>query len=215
MRSGVADPNAGMGIAEADFNGDGRPDLFVSNSRGQAHAVYGSANALLQFDDVRAEFTGFGTNLTGWGDSWVDLNNDGKPDLVLANGEIPVTNLAKDAVPVQVLAQRDGKYVDTGLLRGLRLNGRGVAAADYDNDGRVDIAINTIGGRLILLHNTAPPDLALGGPGAVFSPGAVMGRVLCQTAAGSSARCRRAAATSRPRIRACTSGSAARRRSRS
>ena len=39
----------------------------------------------------------FGTNLTGWGDSWVDLNNDGTLDLVLANGAIPVTNLAKDA----------------------------------------------------------------------------------------------------------------------
>ncbi len=34
------------------------------------------------------------------------------------------------------------------------MNGRGVAAADYDNDGRVDIAVNTIGGKLILLHNT-------------------------------------------------------------
>ena len=39
---GVADPNAGMGVAEGDFNGDGRPDLFVTNSRGQPHAAYQS-----------------------------------------------------------------------------------------------------------------------------------------------------------------------------
>ncbi len=38
--AGVADPNAGMGVAAADFNGDGHTDLFVSNSRGQPHAVY-------------------------------------------------------------------------------------------------------------------------------------------------------------------------------
>ncbi len=41
-RAGVADENAGMGIADADYGGDGRPDLFVSNSRGQRHAVYSS-----------------------------------------------------------------------------------------------------------------------------------------------------------------------------
>src|SRR5262249_58180594 len=39
---GVADRNAGMGVAEADFNGDGLPDLFVTNSRGQPHAAYES-----------------------------------------------------------------------------------------------------------------------------------------------------------------------------
>src|SRR5215212_1649053 len=38
--AGVADPNAGMGVAATDFNGDGRTDLFISNSRGQPHAVY-------------------------------------------------------------------------------------------------------------------------------------------------------------------------------
>ena len=41
---GVDDPNAGMGVAEGDCNGDGRPDLFVTNSRGQAHAAYQSAS---------------------------------------------------------------------------------------------------------------------------------------------------------------------------
>jgi hypothetical protein len=124
---------------------------------------------------VRREFTpAFGTNLTGWGDSWVDLNNDGKPELVLANGEIPVTNLAKNAVPPQVLVLRDGRYVDSGLLRGIRVNGRGVAAADYDNDGRVDLAINTIGGRLLVLHNTGPAAHWLEVAVAPFSPGAVV-----------------------------------------
>ena len=169
----VADANAGMGIAEADFSGDGRQDLFVSNSRRQTHAVYRATAGA--FRDVRAPFTSVLGSRTGWGDSWVDLNNDGRLDLVLANGAIPVTNLAKDAGPVQVLAQEGGgTFADAHILRGLRTNGRGLAAADYDNDGRVDVAINTVGGNLILLHNTGPVAHWLEVQLAPFSPGAVV-----------------------------------------
>jgi Na+-translocating ferredoxin:NAD+ oxidoreductase RnfD subunit len=151
----VADPNAGMGIAAADYSGDGRVDLFVTNSRRETHAVYRSEGR--SFGDARRPFTAaLGQNLTGWGDSWVDLDNDGLLDLVVANGAIPVKNLARDAQPIQVLAQRNGRFVPVRALEPVRLNGRGVAAADYDNDGRVDLAVSSIGGRLLLLRNTGP-----------------------------------------------------------
>jgi hypothetical protein len=169
----VADSNAGMGIAAADTNGDGRTDLFVSNSRRQTHAVYMSDRA--GFTDARSPFTAALGSRTGWGDSWVDLDNDGRLDLVLAAGAIPVTNLAKDAGPLQVLAQRaDGTFADAGVVPDLRTNGRGVAAADYDDDGRVDLAVNTIGGKLILLHNTSKAGHWLEVQVAPFSPGAVV-----------------------------------------
>jgi Na+-translocating ferredoxin:NAD+ oxidoreductase RnfD subunit len=191
----VADTNAGMGIAEADYNGDGRADLFVSNSRGQTHAIYRAKTAGSGFTDVRSQFAGaLGANHTGWGDSWVDLNNDGLLDLVLANGAIPVTNLSKDAGSIQVLAQRQNRrFASAGILRDLRTNGRGVAAADYDNDGRVDLAINTIGGRLLLLHNDGPAAHWLTVQLDPFVPGAVVTlveadgrRVVRETHAGSS-----------------------------
>jgi len=57
--AGVADPNAGMGVAATDFNGDGRTDLFISNSRGQGHAVYTGQPPLpsgSSFRDVRTAF---------------------------------------------------------------------------------------------------------------------------------------------------------------
>lgn len=80
---GIADHNAGMGVAAGDYNGDGRPDLFVTNSRGQPRAAYPSSVVHAETAYV-PETEMFGAALhrkatVGWGDSWVDLANDGKP----------------------------------------------------------------------------------------------------------------------------------------
>ena len=180
-RLGLADRNAGMGIAAGDFNGDGASDLFVTNSRGQSHAVFGSRRA--SFADARPAFlTAFGTNFTGWGDTWVDLNNDGRLDLVLSNGAIPVTNLSKDARPVQVLENLPGEFANATALVGLDAlppaNSRGLAAADFDNDGHVDLAINSIGGPLVLLRSTGGSGHWLEVALPRFAPGALVTAVL-------------------------------------
>src|SRR4029077_16174727 len=123
-----------------------------------------------------------GTNGTGWGDSWIDLANNGRLDLVLTNGAIPVTNLKRDAGPIQVLENTGGQFADAsravGLDPGPLVNGRGLAAADYDNDGRVDIAISSIAGPLILLHNTGSSGHWLEISLAKFAPGALVTAVL-------------------------------------
>jgi VCBS repeat protein/ASPIC/UnbV protein/uncharacterized protein DUF6851 len=189
--AGVADQKAGMGVAAADYSGDGLTDLFVSNSRGQGHGVYlgqppvagGSsfANAAPVFAEA------FGHTFTGWGAAWVDLNLDGYLDLVLANGAIPVTNLTKDAEPIQVLENRTaegipGQFVDGSAVVGVgnlpRVVGRGLVAGDFGNDGRPDIAVNTIGGRLQLLQPTGPHRHWLEVRLARFSPGAVVTAML-------------------------------------
>ncbi len=185
---GVADPFAGMGVAVGD-GADGRLNLFVTNSRREPSAAFHgvSTSGSPAFADARASFDpALGTAFAGWGASWVDLRNSGSPSLVLAAGAIPVTSLAGDAEPVRILApvgpaRTLQRYGDArGVLgpAGLRLNGRGLAAADAANDGRMDVAINTIGGKLVLLRPVGPVGHWLDVELTKFSPGAVVTAVL-------------------------------------
>ena len=173
--AGVADPFAGMGIAVDD----GR--LLVTNSRGEPSAAYRQTGSARFANDRPRVDPGLGSGFAGWGASWVDLRNTGRLDLVLTAGAIPVTNLAEDAETVRVLAQNEhGELRDNtpSVLGNVKLNGRGLAVADAWNDGRQEIAINTIGGNLVLLQPTKPSghwlDVAL----SRFSPGAVVTAIL-------------------------------------
>ena len=159
--AGAADPGSGMGVAAGDYDGDGRPDLFVTNARRQVHAAYRSAppgEADPSFVDVRAELGVPLSGSTGWGASWADVDNDTDLDLLLANGNVPVSDLAADAQPLQLLANRSaegrpGRF-ETVPLGLPPLLARGSAAGDYDDDGDVDLAVVTVGGRVALLENT-------------------------------------------------------------
>jgi ASPIC/UnbV protein/VCBS repeat protein len=163
--AGVADPNAGMGIAAADYDGDGRADLVVTNARKQGHAVFRSKprdENDPSYDDVRADL---GIDLggsTGWGASWADLDLDTDLDLVVVNGDIPVTDLTEDKELVRAFGNlaaqgKAGRFEEIGTGIGLEAVGpllaRGSAAADYDNDGDLDVAVGSVGGRLVLLRN--------------------------------------------------------------
>jgi hypothetical protein len=159
--AGVADPNAGMGIAGGDYDGDGRTDLFVTNAREQGHAVFRSKppdENDPSYDDVRADL---GVDLggsTGWGASWADLDLDTDLDLVVVNGDIPVTDIAGDRERVRVWGNLTaqgtvGTFEEIGLDGIGPLLARGSAVADFDNDGDLDVAVGSIGGRLVLLRN--------------------------------------------------------------
>jgi hypothetical protein len=191
QRESVDDPNAGMGIAAADVSLDGRPDLFVTNARGQLHSAFRSrpeGKPGRWFTDARPSIAAVvGTTYTGWGAAWVDFDLDGDLDLAFANGAIPVVHLARSAQRVQVLENLGGepagdRFASVGDAIGLRnlrrVNGRGLAAADYDNDGDLDLAVNSIGGRLMLLRSSGGSGHWLEVRLDTFSPGALVTAVL-------------------------------------
>jgi len=175
--AGVGDANAGMGVAEGDYDGDSLPDLFVTNARRQAHGVFRSRPGGEELADVRGELGPRLSGSTGWGVTWADFDLDGDLDLVIVNGKIPVTDLAVDAERIQLFVNEGGTF-HAAPLAVPPLNARGSAVADYDNDGDPDVAVLSVGGRLALLRNVGTGggwlEVDLGGP----APGAVVTAVL-------------------------------------
>ena len=116
------------------------------------------------------------------GVSWADLDLDTDLDLVLVNGGIPITDLHADAQQIRAFenltAQGEpGLYSDlttAGLAEVGLLNARGSAAADFDNDGDLDIAVNSIGAPLVLLENTGTEGTWLEVSLGSFAPGAMV-----------------------------------------
>ena len=162
VEAGVGDIGAGMGVASADADDDGRPDLVTTNQLKERHVVVRNETAerLVFVDALEAiGLPELGVGSTGWGTSWIDADLDGDLDLFVGHGAIPVRGEPEDLQLAQLVENRglDG-FADASATVGLddvgpRL-GRGVAAADYDNDGDVDLALGTIGGQLALLRNT-------------------------------------------------------------
>ena len=190
-QEGVADPNAGMGIAAADYSGDGRDDLFVSNSRGQTHAVFRSAarRRARPFADARPDFAAaLRQELHRLGRLLGRPQSRRHPRPRAGQrrhpGHEPRSRTPRRSRCSRISRRRvagrvRGRQRPAGAAAGPRVNGRGLAAADFDNDGNIDIAINTIGGPLVLLRNTtAPRPLARGHSSTGFAPGAVVTAVL-------------------------------------
>ena len=151
---------AGMGVACADFDGDGRLDLAVTNFYGESTTLYQNLGRGLFTDRTAVAGLGAPTRfLLGFGLTAVDANNDGFPDLAQANGHVadfrPMTPYA---MPAQLfLGDENGRFVDVSEQAGPpwkspRL-GRGLAAGDFDNDGRIDLLLVADNAPLTLLHN--------------------------------------------------------------
>ncbi len=129
-----------------------------------------------------------GRGRTGWGATWADIDLDTDLDLLLAHGSIPVQDLVDDREQLQAFENltaddQRGAFTEVTDTVGLDRSGlhlaRGLAAADYDNDGDVDVAVGTIGGPLALLRNTGA-----GGHSLVVAPDpAVPGTIVSVTTA--------------------------------
>ena len=157
-------PQAGMGTDCADYNGDGLPDLFVTNFSEELNTLYENHGDGI-FEDVSAK-AGLGSGFVplGFGTKMFDFDNDGDVDLHVTNGHV-IDNITMYQ-PALTYAQTDllyenvgGKFRDISAQGGPALAvervGRGLAVADFDNDGSLDVAIANLGRAPVLLRNEA------------------------------------------------------------
>jgi enediyne biosynthesis protein E4 len=155
---------AGMGIAVADYDGNGFLDIAKTNFSGDRPSLYKNEDGRF-FEDV-SEQAGLGRNLLlGWGVAFLDVDEDGWPDLVMANGhvypEIDRSPLGETYRQRTLLYRNlgNGRFVDITESAGPgfapRRPSRGLATGDLDGDGRPEIVIVNMNAKPTLLKNNA------------------------------------------------------------
>ena len=154
---------AGMGADAADYDGEGWLDIVKTSFSDDTATLYHN-NHDGTFSDVTAA-AGLGKNsqFLGWGTLFLDIDNDGWPDLFMANGHIypevdskGVNNTFRER-KILYWNEHNGRFRDISLDSGAGIttpfNSHGVAAADFDNDGAVEILVNNSHDRPSLLKN--------------------------------------------------------------
>jgi tetratricopeptide (TPR) repeat protein len=153
---------AGMGVDAGDYDGDGRPDLFITHLDFEFGRLYKHNGNVYEDHTFRA---GIGYNtfqFSGFGVRFIDYDNDGWRDIFIANGHIldnihlfhPKTTYAE---PKLVFWNLGGKFVNVTAQLGAGLAkprvSRAAAFGDYDNDGDIDVLVNNNGEQAELLRN--------------------------------------------------------------
>jgi hypothetical protein len=154
-----------MGVDADDLDGDGRPDLFVTAFSRETNTFFRNEGDCHFLDVTRG--SGLGPPswfMLGFGALFFDVDRDGSLDIVAVNGHVArYVDLEGDPnitfrQPAQLfLNDGQGHFTDVSAVCGPYFSqphvGRGVAAADYDNDGHLDLAISNNGEAAYLLHN--------------------------------------------------------------
>jgi hypothetical protein len=157
---------AGMGVDFADYNNDGWPDLVITDLANQRYAVYQNNG------DSSFSYASFSVGIaratmphSGWGVRFLDYDNDGWKDLLIAQGhdldtiELNYPNLHYRE-PMLLLRNMGRDFADVSSDSGAVFRqswlGRGMAIGDIDNDGRIDAVVTTNDGPAYILDNETP-----------------------------------------------------------
>jgi len=159
---GVA--RAGMGVDAGDYDRSGHPSLIITNFANQMISLYHNEGNGLFVDEAPRSEVGRNTLVTlGFGCFFFDYDNDGWPDIFVADGHIEneierVQKRVSYAEPPHLFHNLGrGKFQEVTTQMGAAFASpkvaRGAAYADIDNDGALDVLVTTNGGRAWLFHN--------------------------------------------------------------
>lgn len=147
-----------MAADVGDCNGDGITDILVTDtSYGSLYT--GRTDGGFTDRVMRSGLAPLMAQYVSWGGNFLDYDNDGDPDVFVANGDLHRLVGWEDLLLENL---GNGTYRDAGAAGGTwfraRLCGRGSAVADYDNDGRLDVLVTNLADRPVLLANRARND---------------------------------------------------------
>ncbi|MBN9615141.1 MAG: RNA-binding protein [Acidobacteriales bacterium 59-55] len=154
---------AGMGIDFEDYNNDGLPDLVITDLANQKYALYrNNGDGSFNYESYVSGLAAITLLHSGWGIRFLDYDNDGWKDLLVAQGH-DLDTIEQNYPQLHykepmLLVRNTGKgFVDVSKESGKVFAepwvGRGMAIGDLDNDGRLDAVVTTNGGPAHILHN--------------------------------------------------------------
>lgn len=163
---------AGMGVDAGDFDNDGYPDIVETTLSYQTYPLYRN-NGDLSFNYV-SKTTGVGQITlphSGWGVRFVDVDNDGWRDIMVAQShvldtiELSTGYLKYKQTPL--LMRNTGKgftnvSATAGAAFGVALVARGAAFGDLNNDGQTDVVLGVLNGSPVILRNNGTSNHWLG-----------------------------------------------------
>ena len=143
---------AGMGVDFRDYDNDGEPDIIVTNLAKQVYALYhNDGHGLFSYRSLQTGLGALSAASSGWGVGFVDFNNDGWKDLFVAQSHV-MDNVEKInptmhyKEPPLLAFNEKGRFERADPGTSTPVAGRGAAFGDLNNDGRMDVIMNVLGG---------------------------------------------------------------------